>query len=256
MPFSLELSMKTNMKYLTALLFGFFLMIVPLKGQNGLSSNQQLWLEGLVNYSFGKKWDFYTDASYRQIFSEKADGWRVMVRPSIKWKILNWLDVRGGFGVFYTNFDNKIDLLEVRPWQGFAVVWPSIKRLKFTHQVRFEQRIIYNTTDWAQANINRYRYQLSTKINLSKDRKYKIFFIPLEVEFFFNSDQESNKLVQNEGRYTIGLGYVFNQKITVDGKFFAQRVQSDEFNLNVSDYVLRLRFKYNLLRSGEDKTKT
>ncbi len=244
------------MKYLVALFLGCLFIILPLKSQTVSQSNQHVWLEALVDYSFAKKWNFYTDASYRQVFSESGQWWRVMARPSMKWKLLNWLDVRGGVGVFYSNFGDRVDVLEVRPWQGFAVVWPSIQRLKFTHQVRFEQRIIYNTKDWANININRYRYQLSTKINLSKDKKYKTFFIPLEVEFFFNSDKELNKLVQSEGRYTIGLGYVFNRKITIDGKFFAQRIQSDEFNLNVSDYVIRLRFRYNIFRSSDDATKT
>jgi len=242
------------MKYIAALFLCCFLLYVPLKAQSNLYSRQQFWLEGLVDYSFAKNWHFYTDASYRKVYSGDRNWWRVMARPSLKFKILNWLDVRGGVGVFYTDFDDKVDVLEVRPWEGFAVEWPTIIGLKFTHQVRFEQRIIYNTADWAKINVYQYRYQLSTKIKLSKTKKYKVFFIPLEVEFFFNADNEQNKFLQEQGRYTIGLGYVFNKEITVDGKFFIQRSKSEEFNLGISDYVFRFRLSYNLFSPEKDKT--
>jgi hypothetical protein len=242
------------MKYLVALFLSCFLLYVPLKAQSNLYSNQQFWLEGLVDYSFAKKWHFYTDASYRHIFLGDINWWRVMARPSLKFKILDWLDVRGGVGVFYTEFGDKDDVLEVRPWEGFAIAWPTVLGLKFTHQVRLEQRIIYNTADWTRNNSNRYRYQLSTKIKFSKTKKYKVFFIPLEVEFFFNSDKVTNKFVQNEGRYTIGLGYVFNKEFTVDGKFFVQRSRFKDYNLGISDYVFRLRLSYNLIGAEKDKT--
>ena len=156
---------------------------------------------------------------------------------------------------FYTHFDSKTKLLEFRPWQGVAIVWPSIKQVKFTHLLRTEQQIIYNTANWKHVYANRFRYQLSTKINLSAKRKFKVFFIPLAVEFFFRNNEAQNKIIRNEGRYTFGLGYIFNREITVDAKVFIQRTRSEALNFSISNEVFRLRFRYNLFGEEEDKTK-
>ena len=246
---------QTFMKTICSLIFISLLFISKGISQNERLYDNQVWFEVLVDYSFGKNFDFYTDASYRQAFSTEGNWRRIMARPSLKWKLLNWLDVRGGIGVFYSDFNIESSILEVRPWQGAAISWPKFDRIKFSHLFRVEQQIIYNTSNWNQKYTTRFRYQLGSRINLRKDRKYKLFFIPVSAEFFFRTDKELNRFLRNDGRYMIGLGYVFNREITVDVKYFVQRSRSEELNFSLSDQVLRLRFRYNMFHDQEDHTK-
>ena len=216
--------------------------------------DQHIWLEGFVAYPFSKKVEFFADASYRFVFTKKENWCRVMARPSLKWNLLNWMDLRGGLGVFYSNFKEDDDILEVRPWQGLNVSWPKLKYVKFAHLVRVEQQILYNTSTWDRRFVNRFRYQLSSRIKLSATKKFKYFFIPLSAEFFFRTDPELNKFLRNDGRYTVGLGYVLNRKITFNVRYFIQRSRSDEFDFTLSDQVLRILFRYNLFSIEEDET--
>lgn len=231
--------------------FCVFCLSLPLNAQNERLYDQQLWLEGVVDYPFGKNVEFFADASYRYIFSTEENWWRVLARPSLKWKVLNWLDLRGGLGMSYSNLDNLDNIFEVRPWQGVAILWPKIKIVEFSHLFRAEQQIVYNTSTWKNIYSNRFRYQLGSRINLTKTKQSKYFFIRCSVEFFFRTNKELDKFLRNDGRYTIGLGYVFNPKITVEARCFVQRSRSDELHFNVSNEVFRLRFRYNILRQEE-----
>lgn len=244
------------MKYLTILIFICTIMSLPLRGQEESQVNQQLWLEAMVDSRFGIKWDFWTDASYRQFFiSDESNYSRVTIRPNIKFQALKWLDLRAGLMALYTKFDENTATLEIRPWEGFAIGWPKIIGIKFVHLVRFEQRFIYDTSDWTSDFSGRIRYQLSTRVNLSKTKEYKTFFIPLAAEFFLQSDNEVNRLFRNRARYTVGLGYVFNREVTVDTKIVIEQNRSETLEQNITDMMFRLRFRYNLFTFEEDETK-
>ena len=243
------------MKIFTAILFVWGSLSLSLKAQETSQVNQQLWLEGMVDNSFGVKWDLWADGSYRQLYSDGTNNWRATIRPNIKYQVLEWLDFRIGLMGMYSYFDESNASLEVRPSEGFAIGWPKIIGIKFVHLVRFEQRFIYDTSDWTYDFSGRIRYQLSTRINLSRTKKYKTFFIPLAAEMFLQSKNEVNDLFRNRARFTVGLGYVFNREITVDAKFMVEQNRSDAMELNITDTIFRLRFRYNLFSFEEDETK-
>ena len=217
--------------------------------------DEQFWLEGMIDYSFGVKWDFWLDANYKGIVTNDANYWGAMVRPNIKFKVLKWMDLRAGIGAFYTKFDENDSVLEIRPWEGFAIGWPKIKNIRLVHLFRVEQRVIYYPSDWTQEYSNRIRYQLSTRIPLNKNKKYKTFFIPLAIEAFFQNENEVNDFFRNRARYTVGLGYIFNREITLDFKLVLEQNRSEDQNLNITDTMFRLRFRYNLFSFEEDDTK-
>ncbi len=231
-------------------------MYSSLKAQEGGTDyNKQLWLETLIDYPFGYKWGQWTDVSYRRVYSDDLEYWRLMVRPNFKWQGLKWLDLRGGVGGFYTYYTQDSATLEIRPWEGVSATWPSFKKIRFVHLVRLEQRFIYDTSDWSYTYSNRFRYQLSTRINISKIKKYKTFFIPLAFEIFLRNGDSENVLERTKARYTFGLGYVVNREVTFDAKVVVERSRNDEFELTVSDIIFRLRFRYNLFSFEEDETK-
>ena len=71
-----------------------FLMHSPLEAQEDSDFTQQFWLEALIDYPFGYKWDQWTDVSYRKINTDGFDYNRIMVRPNFKWQGLKILDLR------------------------------------------------------------------------------------------------------------------------------------------------------------------
>jgi hypothetical protein len=243
------------MKSLAAILFICFVLQLPLYTQNGTQYNEQVWLEAMIDNSFGVKWDWYTDASYRTSFTDDLKFWTAMIRPNIKYKLLKRLDIRGGVGAFYTDIDESDNTLEIRPWQGISVSWPKIRRLQFNHLFRLEERIVYNTSDWTNEFVMRYRYQLSTRINFNKTKRYKVFFIPAAAEVFLQDDSDLSGISRSRARYTVGLGYVFNREYTVDAKLVFEHNLSEGSSLDLTDLIFRLRFRYNLFIFEEDETK-
>ena len=234
--------------------FGLWLSFSAM-GQNESQTNSQIWVEALVDNAFGAKWDMWVDGSYRKINTEDFNYWRATIRPNIKWKALPRLDVRAGIGGFYTDYEEDDKTLEIRPWEGIALSWPKLKRLRFVHLVRFEQRFVYEMTNWTYDYSNRLRYQLSTRFSFDRKKKYKVFFIPAAIEFFYQERQNANELFQDRIWFTTGLGYIYNREVTVDVKFVVERNRSDDFEFNTTDFIVRLRFRYNLFSFKEDETK-
>jgi hypothetical protein len=133
------------------------------------------------------------DLGYRQVMSDNQliGGWlRVHLRGGAAWRTRDWLSLEAGVGGFYTHErDEEVeDTLELRPWQGAKVRWPTIdgpRRLALTHFARLEQRIVRRGGD--RSFDLRFRYRFSTSITLNKPTvQVKAFYIPFSIEGFLN----------------------------------------------------------------------
>ena len=79
--------------------------------------NHQIWIDIYPHYYFNKKLEYYGDAGYRTIVSER--NWsRLYVRPSIKYHLNKTWELHAGIGFFYMFYKYDIDQFEIRPWQG------------------------------------------------------------------------------------------------------------------------------------------
>lgn len=227
----------------------FFLAVVTLtQAQEEFSVDQQLWLEYLVDFDLSKKVDVYADASYRTFFLKDVENsHRLMARPSVRWAVSQKAEVRGGLGFFYTSINDSTETLELRPWQGVSVNWPTIGKQGFTHFFRLEERITYRLDPWSQASGVRFRYQLSSRIKFNQEKVIKFFYIPLAIELFFVPVGEKIfELSRNDARLTTGFGYVFNYRLALEGRFVLQRSRLASGAFNVTDQIFRIMIRHSI----------
>ena len=200
--------------------------------------NQQIWIDFYPHYYLNKRIEYYGDAGYRTIISER--NWsRLYVRPSIKYHLNKTWELHTGIGFFYTYYNNDIDQFEIRPWQGVQLNWPKWDKIGFKNLLRVEERISYLTNNWSSDFELRMRYKLSGKYDFNT-KLYLSFY----GEYFLPISGNIKELYTNKGRSGIGLGYKPGKDWQLEFVFNWQgsRTGSGE-KLNASDYIYQLKFK-------------
>lgn len=245
----ITVTQKNNFQWLyRSSIFLFFLTPWLIKAQEPEPVDQQLWLEYLVDYDLGSKVDLYSDAGYRAVFlTGVQNSRRIMARPSVKWTVSDLFDLRGGFGFFYDVLNDTTKTFEFRPWQGVSVHWPTIGRQRFTQFIRTEERLTYRLEPWSRASAFRLRYQLSTRIRFNRIKVSNYLYAPLAMEFFFTpSGEKLFEFSRNNARFTVGLGYVFNYRFALEGRFVFQRSRLVSGTFSVTDQIFRIMLRHSL----------
>ncbi len=200
--------------------------------------NHQIWIDFYPHYYFNKKLEYYGDAGYRTIISER--NWsRLYVRPSIKYHLNKTWELHAGIGFFYMFYKYDIDQFEIRPWQGVQLNWPKWDKIGFKNLLRLEERILFLTNNWSSDLEFRMRYKLSGKYDFNKK-----LYMSLYGEYFLPLKGEVKELYRNKGRAGIGLGYKPTNNWQVEFVFNWQgsRTGSGE-KLNASDYIYQIKIK-------------
>jgi hypothetical protein len=216
------------------LLLLFFLFSVY--GQNSESTIQN-WFDFTASYTFDKQWKAYGDAGYRIIINENILN-RFYIRPAASLHVSEVLTLHAGFGLF-TSFVNDINVLESRPFQGVEINWPVIFSIPLTNYIRFEERFF--SSNASNKFVFRWRYQLGTRIRFDEDKIEKIFYIPLQLEWFANYNRDFD-FIANEFRAITGLGYTLDKSWRFEINTILQNSQAtlDEI-YNFYDMIFRLR---------------
>ncbi len=202
--------------------------------------NQQIWIDFYPHYYVNEKLEYYGDAGYRTIVSERSWS-RLYVRPSLKYHLNEKWEFHAGLGLFYIFNKYDADQFEMTPWQGVQLNWPTFKRISFKNLAKLEERLSFETKDWASTLEFRFRYKLSGKINLLK---LKTWFIPFYGEYFFPIKGEIKEIYRNKGRVGLGLGFkpTKNWQVSFIFNWQGSRTGSND-KLNVSDYAYQLKIK-------------
>jgi hypothetical protein len=176
-------------------------------------TDAQIWLDYHFHGGARERLRTSFDLGYRQVVGEEAligDWLRVHLRGGLAWAAKDWLSLEAGAGAFYTyeRRDEVADTIEIRPWQGVKVFWPSVstsRRIVLTHFLRLEQRIFVREGD-AEFDL-RMRYRLGTSIPLNAPTiTKKAFYLPLSIEGFFNGKGDLEEVFADRLRVTAGLG--------------------------------------------------
>jgi len=200
--------------------------------------NHQIWIDFYPHYYFNKKLEYYGDAGYRTIVSER--NWsRLYVRPSIKYHLNKTWELHAGIGFFYTFYNKDVDQFEIRPWQGVQLNWPKWEKVGFKNLLRFEERMSFLTEDWILDFEFRLRYKLSGKYDF-----HERWFVALYGEYFLPVTGEIKELYRNRGRAGIELGYkpAKEWQLSFVLNWQGSRSGPDE-ELHSSDYIYQLRVR-------------
>jgi hypothetical protein len=165
----------------------------------------QNWIDFNGSYTFNEQWKIFGDTGHRIIFGDNTYN-RIYVRPAVAFQLNNVFSLHSGMSLFLT-FDEGETLREFRPFQGLLINWPKFPSVPITQYLRFEERFFNGNQ--SSTLIYRGRYQLGTRIRLNEDKTEKYFYIPFQLEWFVDWNDNFN-FRANEFRAVIGGGYVFD----------------------------------------------
>ncbi len=203
--------------------------------------NHQVWIDLYPHYYINEKLEYYGDAGYRSIVSNRSWS-RIYARPSVRFHLHKYFELHGGMGFFYIFNEYKSDQFEATPWQGFQVNWPKLTRISFKHLFKVEERFSFETNNnWVSNFELRFRYKLFGKVTFVRASKW---YIPFYGEIFIPIHGEIQELYRNKGRAGLGLGYKPDKewKIAFVFNWQGSRTGVNE-NRNVSDYIYQIKIR-------------
>jgi hypothetical protein len=217
----------------------FFLVLgFATYAQSNEGTTEQLWVDFIPHFKVNEKLEFYGDASVRVIFEEKKI-YTFIARPSVRYHLNSIVELQGGIGFFYSIIGDITNQLELRPWQGIRIHWPTFGRIGIKHSIKLEERLLWDTETWEFDPALRFRYKLGGRIPFNESRR---IYLSLFGEAFASAGGESISILRNRMRGYFGFGYKRNDAWTVEIEFMLQRSRSNAIeDFSVSDRIFRLK---------------
>jgi len=217
----------------------FFLVWgLPIYAQGNEGATEQLWLDFIPHFEINERIEYYGDASFRAFFTD-IRAFTMVVRPSVRYHLNSIVELRGGLGFFYKIIEKSTNQLELRPWQGVRVHWPTFGRIGIKHFFKLEERLLWETETWDFDLAVRFRYKLGGRIPFNESRR---FYLSLFGEGFVNVGGENVEIFRNRLRGYFGLGFKRNDTWTVELEIILQASRSNKVeDLDVSDRIFRLK---------------
>ncbi len=253
--------------------FGFLLFnLFPLFAQDSdedLSVNTQFWLDYNMKNYINELKSVSGFLGYRSISPHAYN--KFLVVPSYNFlhtKAAKFLNLEKplihsfhlGGGLYYTQYLDEPDNLEIRLMQGFKFFTPPIKNIFIKNYIRLEERFqktMEGSSNWSIGL--RFRYRISTAIEWKKHlfSFNKGLYLPMSVEVFFSikeTDRFNDKI-----RISPGIGYKLND----DWKFeiyvtYNRTKNTTEMEDTTNDFTFRLRIFKTSIKKGiflKDKDK-
>ena len=147
-----------------------------------------------------------------------------------------------GGGIFYTNYFDSPNNIELRLMQGFQIFTPELGGIFLKNYVRLEERFqkLFDNSNWSFSA--RLRYKISTILEWKKTGLPFLegLYIPLSAEFFFNFNKASRN--NDQIRISPGLGYKFNSQWRAEISIaYHNSTNTSSADQTSNDFVLRLR---------------
>lgn len=198
-----------------------------------------------LNFRLNKKWVYNQDFAYQHSYKTPTFT-RFLIRSQGSYQQTGVLSYHGGLNFIYGFDETGENGLELRPWLGTKVRWPSFWRINFVQYLRFEQRFqhIVHVDDWD--NNFRVRYKISTNIPINNESVTdKTLYGVVGYEFFsvsFGVDLRFTTAATH--RVDTGFGFRQNTKNSYEVLALILHGRNEETEkYNLSSLVLYLRYK-------------
>jgi hypothetical protein len=214
---------------------------------------KQLWLDFNPSVKVAERVTLYGAIGARTI---SPNTWsRYLITPSVKYDWPRMIlkkyqfreELHGGIGIFFTDNKERVDRLEIRPFQGYSLSMPNRKRIVIKHFVKLEERFEMETDDWINTFGLRLRYTASITLRFQGDiwARGKGFYIPVSSEFFWNL--KGTKQFNDKIRIVGGIGREFSTKwkaIFLFGYHYTKYTVEERYHTD--DIMFRFRVYYKI----------
>jgi hypothetical protein len=168
----------------------------------------------------------------------------------VRYRAKPWFTVHGGIRFFKTFVDDGDDTFEIGPWQGLRFTWPKLGGYAFSHYLRLEERMQWQTEGDSDFDFYlRGRYQLGARSpNYDILLKNGIYLLG-SVELFWNLDKSITDNFANRIRYDLGVGTKVSEAWRVQLHYILQDGRAiEEFSFrdpfDSEEHILRFRLFY------------
>lgn len=228
-------------------------------GQKKIAYNNLVWVGDFTTAKLNERWSFYFDFGVRR--TEWLEKWsQVLVRPGLTYHFNKSVSATGGVA-YFSHYTSDYIRPEGRGWEQLLFS-ETYGRFKISHRVRAEQRFFQRVVDnklMEDYNYNnRFRYQLGIQVALNKSAMGdKTLYLSMADEIFINSGKEIVGNYFDQNRASIGWGYKWNEKLTIQVSYmndFIQKAKVDHFendNVLVFNIFQNLDFRKKLNAEGK-----
>ncbi|UCH84965.1 MAG: DUF2490 domain-containing protein [Candidatus Latescibacterota bacterium] len=153
--------------------------------------------------------------------------------------------IEGGLGYYYIHRDVANNTHELRLWQSGTLDWPEslglVRRFVIHHRFRIEERFRNNQENGSLAFRFRYRLAFAFPFN-----RYTVepgaFYAPAKFELYVPLGDDNEGLFSQQVRFTVGIGYVFNQDWKGELRYAWQRSRDTiDQDLRLGNHFIELR---------------
>ncbi len=203
-------------------------MAAPVRGQEIEDDPTELWLTYQYQSKVGERFRVFGELGYRELVSTErffGEWTRLQLKAGFSYDVNSRFRIAAGLGVFHTFLPKADDQGEVRLWQDAQIFWPErdgwARRFVLSHRLRLEERF-HESQEWRLNSRVRYRVETQIALN-SYDIQPGSFFLPLAAEFFVDLGDQAEEVFADRSRVSLGVGYVFNPRWTLDVRYHSQR---------------------------------
>jgi hypothetical protein len=214
-------------------------------GQSSSNYEKQIWGMASTNWRLNKRWVFNQDVGLMHTYTSPKFT-RLFLRPQINYQLSGTFSFHGGLIFISKYYEIEENAMEIRPWAGAKIRWPSFWRVNFLHYIRIEDRFrhAYNEELWE--NDFRIRYKLSATVPINHESMIEhTFYGVLAYEFFSVSyDVNVQFTTADLHRFDIGLGFNQNVKNRYEVNLVTFKSRDEVTNnYDFSSFVLFLKYK-------------
>ena len=217
------------------------LAVHPAGGHAQLLSNselsRQIWLDYNPSWALSDRVQLYGDVGYRSEL-ESRGWWRAVLRPSVRYQWNPRIRFSGGIGFFYTANEVIQDRVEIRPWQGVSLDWPT-RRIRLQHFVRLEQQFETTQSSSRSRTALRLRYRLRPTLDWNREGASRYWRLLLSAEAFARLTGQRGQF-DEEIRITLGLEKGFSNRLRIRLDTTWQK-EGVVFDAPVEDVFIRVR---------------
>ncbi|QLE00278.1 DUF2490 domain-containing protein [Galbibacter sp. BG1] len=207
----------------------------------------QIWIDLKPSWKLSERTTLNTHISYRTYQPQTGQNFVTKAEAVYELKDLNLKNLKfdhaftGGLSYFLIDNFNDSNAFEYRVHQGYKLSFHPTRRTQVKQYLRLEERFTNLFRDNSSFGL-RLRYRIRGIINLEGliFSGQKGFYIPADVEFFFNI--KKSKQINDVIRVSPGIGYVIDPSFKVQFNI-GYRYTKQEFDelIRTNDIIFQLR---------------
>jgi hypothetical protein len=231
-------------------LFALLLVCFTSLSAKAQSTNEQIWLEYMLNYPFANSFNLENAFNYSTLVG--TPKWRALdYSAALEWSINQHVDIIGQAVISYTQQTESYNTLELRPILGTRLYFTPNKRIQTRLLLRIEQRNFedLDTKTWTQTWRPRARAEMIVPINKDSYFQDKLWYAITDLEWLFNIEDVDERFA-NRFRWRIGAGYRLNYNYRFEFIYMLQQSRAAiDGDFETSDNIFRFRVKHYLRKT-------